>query len=305
MATLGISRLLSIPQDINEESKLFLQDIKENYPYFSLVHWMIANYEKNHIKSRDQYHIYPINRVIYANWHDFIDDQLNPEPKITTLQHYFIEPNKNIIEVLNRSSHPAIQPLENEKMISLNKKFQIPESTEAILIPTAIYADDYLAHQGIKVSNDLPNSEDYKEEIPNDTTLTDVIASVDPLQEEDKSLMVVMSFSEWLHYLQQRSQKEKEELESKSSLKALWQKQKLTEAIEEESDEIPANIFEMAVNSIQRQESMISEPLAEIYALQGKHEKAIEMYKKLSLHNPEKNIYFAEKIKNLENNINP
>ena len=41
----------------------------------------------------------------------------------------------------------------------------------------------------------------------------------------------------------------------------------------------------------------ITEAMAEIYLNQGKTEKANEIYKKLSLQNPSKSSYFAEKIK--------
>jgi len=54
-----------------------------------------------------------------------------------------------------------------------------------------------------------------------------------------------------------------------------------------------------------REEEFVSETLANIYARQGYYDKAIEVFEKLSLKYPEKNIYFAgqiEKIKNLKNN---
>ena len=147
---------------------------------------------------------------------------------------------------------------------------------------------DYFATQGIKVQEDLP---------PKEAT-----AAMPPLSKE-KDLMVVMSFSEWLRYLEERTRKAKEEAAGKSALRAMWQKQKLSAAMEEEEEEIPENVFEMAVNSITPKEDIISESMAAVYALQGKKEKALEMYKKLSLRNPEKSAYFAKKIENLQKEI--
>ncbi len=49
-------------------------------------------------------------------------------------------------------------------------------------------------------------------------------------------------------------------------------------------------------------EQLVSEPLAAIYAAQGLRDEAIAIYRKLSLLNPEKSIYFAELIDRLKNN---
>ena len=94
----------------------------------------------------------------------------------------------------------------------------------------------------------------------------------DTQSEEDKSLMVVMSFSEWLLHFKNSSEKQKEESKDQKALKTMWQKEKLAAAMEEENEEIPENVFEMAVNSISKEEGLVSETLAEIYIKQGKYD---------------------------------
>ena len=49
------------------------------------------------------------------------------------------------------------------------------------------------------------------------------------------------------------------------------------------------------------EDDMVSEELAEVYLAQGLKDMAIETYRKLSLRNPEKSIYFAEIISKIEN----
>ena len=49
-------------------------------------------------------------------------------------------------------------------------------------------------------------------------------------------------------------------------------------------------------------DEVVSEQLAEIYLAQGLHDRAVAIYRKLSLLNPEKSIYFAELIGKIENN---
>lgn len=53
---------------------------------------------------------------------------------------------------------------------------------------------------------------------------------------------------------------------------------------------------------IDGEDDIVSEELAEVYAAQGLKEEAIEIYRKLSLRNTEKSVYFAEKIEKLANN---
>lgn len=144
-----------------------------------------------------------------------------------------------------------------------------------------IYTEDYFLHEGVEISNELPEADELA---PQHTDST------------EQSLMVMRSFVEWLAYFKTKSREQQEEEEDKKALKTRLQKQKLAAAIEEENEEIPEQVFEMAVNSITQEDGLASESLAEIYVKQGKYDKAIDMYRKLSLRNPQKNTYFARKI---------
>jgi len=171
------------------------------------------------------------------------------------------------------------EPLYTQKKpIAAEDDYQ-PETDESFILP--VYTEDYFLHQGMQVSNKIPENLPGKEASPAD---------------EAKSLMVVMSFSEWLVYFKKRKEQEKEEAEGQKAVKTMWQKEKLAAALEEENEEIPEKVFEMAVNSITKEDDLASESLAEIYSKQGKYDKAIEMYRKLSLRNPQKKAYFARKI---------
>ena len=62
--------------------------------------------------------------------------------------------------------------------------------------------------------------------------------------------------------------------------------------------------LKIAADSIKKQDSIISEPLARILALQGHKKKARKMYEKLLKIFPEKKSYFEEKINELKKKKN-
>lgn len=155
----------------------------------------------------------------------------------------------------------------------------ITETEEPIIFP--VYTEDYFLHQGMQVSNELPENVQKKEQSAEDAA---------------KGLMVMMSFTEWLNHFKSTKEREADEEQGQKAVKTMWQKEKLAAALEEENEEIPEKVFEMAVNSIANEDDLASESLAEVHARQGRYDKAIEMYRKLSLRNPQKKAYFARKI---------
>jgi tetratricopeptide (TPR) repeat protein len=172
----------------------------------------------------------------------------------------------------------------DEQTVTEEEPGRMQKDEKPLISP--VYTEDYFLQQGEKISVELPTEISSLKPVENKATIA-------------KSLMVMMSFSEWLLHFKNTAEKQIEETKDQKALKTMWQKEKLAAAIEEENEEIPENVFEMAVNSITKEDGLASESLAEIYIKQGKYDKAMDMYRKLSLRNPQKNAYFALKIEEI------
>lgn len=190
------------------------------------------------------------------------------------------QPDEAVTDIIEE---PIAEPSVAEATEEIQEEEEEKDNKENLIPP--IYTEDYFLHQGLHVSNELPE---------------DIIGSTTPTEEdEEQALMVVMSFSDWLMFYKKKKQQEEEEEQDQRELKSMWQKQKLAAAMEEENEEIPENVFEMAVNSISNEDNLVSESLAQVMVKQGRYDRAVEMYKKLSLLKPQKKAYFARKIEDI------
>lgn len=68
--------------------------------------------------------------------------------------------------------------------------------------------------------------------------------------------------------------------------------------VAEEGDDAESIVTEASLDD---EDDIVSEEIAEIYVAQGLKMQAIEIYRKLSLLNPKKSAYFADQIEKLSN----
>ncbi len=203
--------------------------------------------------------------------YDLPDDEV----KEKDLESYEL-PEEDITELDAVEEVEAAEASEQDALPELEVT-ETPKSHPEPPLIQPLYTEDYFRHQGVEVADELPEEPKQVHEAP----------------EEPQTLMVMLSFAEWLTHFKTRSQKEEEEAQEKRALRSMWQQEKLAAALDDEPDEIPEDVFEMAVSSITKEDDIISEPLAQIYERQEKWSAAADMYEKLARKYPAKSTYFA------------
>jgi len=143
---------------------------------------------------------------------------------------------------------------------------EIPEKEETTLTFQPLYTDDYFAYKRLK---EPENAEEMSA----------------------KGKAEMRSFTDWLREMKQSF--------SKKANKD-WYHQQLHRLYEDDEPEVSEAVEKMAMESITLNDDIVSETLAEIWARQQQYQTAIQIYQKLSLLNPDKSAYFAQKIQELQ-----
>ena len=176
-------------------------------------------------------------------------------------------PAAAVITELPETQAPVAEPASDEAALPI-KIFPLTAATEETeLIFQPLYTDDYFAYKRLK------NPEE-----------------ADELNDQGAAEM--KSFTSWLRQM-------KDNFVGKTSKD--WYHQQLHRIYEEEDEpEVSETVEKMAMDSIVFNNDIVSETLAEIWVRQQQYGNAIKIYQKLSLLNPDKNAYFAQKILELK-----
>ncbi len=161
----------------------------------------------------------------------------------------------------SNSVKPAEEDTEPIKIFPLDTS-----ETETSLTFQPLYTDDYFAYKRLKE----PEQAD---------------------QLSEKAAAEMKSFTSWLKDM-------KHTFAEKASKQ--WYQEQMHRSYEDADPEVSEAVEKMAMESITLNDDIVSETLAEIWARQHQYQTAIHIYQKLSLLNPNKSAYFAQKIKELQ-----
>jgi tetratricopeptide (TPR) repeat protein len=182
----------------------------------------------------------------------------------------------------------------------------------ASIAASAQVAEQPVAQQSVTPPASVKPAEDETEPIkifPLDTSETETSLTFQPLYTDDyfaykrlkepeqadqlseKAAAEMKSFTSWLKDM-------KHTFAEKASKQ--WYQEQMHRSYEDADPEVSEAVEKMAMESITLNDDIVSETLAEIWARQHQYQTAIHIYQKLSLLNPNKSAYFAQKIKELQ-----
>jgi tetratricopeptide (TPR) repeat protein len=286
MTTEQLNTYLANPGAINANDLEVIREYREKYPYSPVFAALYAKALHN-LKDlkydealREAAIVLPDRSVLYH--------LIYREP----LQEKIAEVQETVQEVEEAIEQPETVVekvvVEQEEVIKEAQPDETQELEQDILIEainTSIQLDvDQLLEE--EISDDL---EDWKEE--------ETKEEEQPVVEE---IAQPSKFSDWLFSMKDVNEAVDEATETPESL--MSSKELIDRFIQSKKRKIditaePVTPQEMGKLSLVEDDVFVTETLAEIYAKQGKYQKAIKIYEQLSLNNPEKKVFFASRIR--------
>jgi tetratricopeptide (TPR) repeat protein len=269
------------PAELNASSLPQLQNLVKEYPFFQTAETLLALnfFVENHIKFNEHLKI----AAAYA-----------PDRKILRLQINNLRIQKQ--SEIYRQKNEAVAPVEEPVKIAETKAISHESNLSELISQLKNEVDLYM----IQASD--PNS---KKQIAKLQTLTGKLEEIIGTQikpaksttkKKESGRFAAGEYS--LDHLEELPAEKPKQLSNADLIEKF---------IREEPKIVPKPTFfdpvDVAKHSLLDNESVVSETLAEIYYKQGNLTKAIKIYKKLSLVNPQKSSYFAAQIEKIQKEI--
>ncbi|MCB9190977.1 MAG: hypothetical protein H6602_04885 [Flavobacteriales bacterium] len=261
------NKWLNDPGSMNSDSIPQLREVIKRYPYFNVAQMLLAKNlrSENHIDQLKQLQLAAVMAPDRKVFHDYLNDR-----------------KKVVPAKLDEPTVVEIEPAEAET------------ADQEITKPEPRFPDELIPEPVIYQleTADLPEL---------------------PVKEEQKSIEPEeLSFSEWLAFTEsgELTEAPSEKSQGKIPVGEELSGIDIIDHFLSQADELPkkrAEFFDprkAAAKADKDDFTVVSETLAKIYFQQEKYELAKQAYRSLSLNYPEKSVYFAARLKEIEEKLN-
>nr|WP_321453477.1 tetratricopeptide repeat protein [uncultured Carboxylicivirga sp.] len=298
------------PDRLNKDTVTPLNEILEEYPWFQTARLLLVKnlHLIDHVKFNSEL---KTSAAFIADRKRLFDLIHNYEASEAVNEEPVAEEERKIVEIPKESEAPK----EEEK--SHSEHSSIGMSTNISSVSDYFQADDVyetndgktldFSNLGIKSEEEdkpvvLPSADFLEYETANYTGYQ--LHDTDNINEDENR-----SFSGWLNALRHAPAPD---VDKKPDTPKKKSQQLIDNFLSFDAPKIisnkPANTQNTDTkrheNSIKESDDLLSETLASIYIKQKHFDKAIAIYEKLRLKYPEKSVYFADRISDLEKSIN-
>lgn len=326
-----IHYLIKHPQETTASDINPLKELTVKYPYAQLfpILYLKALHQNKDIRFEEELNRYAYRLTDRAKLFDLIYDYtkeqfVEQEEKLETA--VIVEPIVEVKPIIEVATPPVAEVLP-EKEPAIEEEIVNPEAVEEEE-KTIDVVDEALPSEIVQelITEEAPSSTNEEEteitEAPTQDTndlaflekefLSNIIASSYSIEHEEKKhqeekpavdLGEKRSFSSWLKV----SHPEEQTKDDKSAIIDSFISKKSDATVIKAADTPKKEFYsapKRAKESVNEENLIYSETLANIYAMQGNFPKAIQAFQQLMLTNPEKKLYFAQKINELNKKIN-
>ena len=240
-----------------------IEDLARQYPYFSSAQLLLSAKQKQN--NHQDFEKQLIATSLHVNNPLWLNHLLNSKPFIK--EQIVVEEKNQAIEVIEEPNNDELV-LENPRHNHINP-VNHEEKTNVTPLPSII-----------KKIEDKEQSLVFEPYYTVDYFASQGIKNVIEEKPKDRFSQQLKSFTEWLKTIRQLPPQ---------------QVAAMTDGGSEEK------VVQLATNSLEEKD-VDTEAMAEVWIKQGHPEKAVEIYRKLSLLNPSKSSYFAVLIEKLKKN---
>lgn len=328
MITLSeIDQLIKNPALVNQTMLDDLRVLSDKYPYtqvFSILYLKgLKNTGDIHFDDELTKHSYRItDRVQLFNLIQgtSYSSEAALEQEVVTESHtetpvqeeQISEPSTETKETIE----PTITPTEEATGVDQIEKEEPTIEEESTTITSSDALEENILHHALTNTYQLEElSEEEEEELEirqaeKEPEIEEELETVNNIEEPQEIRNVdrdsTHSFTEWLKANNHYEEDDDKDREHIKQIVTNFENFDPSDDLFGEVEKPKAEFFsptKKAKESLDDSSVPVSETLAKIYALQGNYPKAIEAYEQLSLINPEKKIFFADRIKELKKKI--